>query len=107
MLREKLSDSLRRDLIKAGISADTARRCARAAAELGWRKPCHGEWIRDVSYTGKSKKVYHCSLCGHWQTGRRYSFDDNLFYMQFCPYCGAQMRVRDEKGAEEGEGMAQ
>lgn len=62
--------------------------------ELGYRRERYGKWIYDESYTGKSKDVFVCSACGHWQSSKKRS--DNIFYMNYCPFCGARMEKPEQ-----------
>lgn len=50
-----------------------------------------GEWIEDKSYTGKDKKIYYCSLCNHWQSIKNQRQLNQIMYMNFCSFCGAEM----------------
>ena len=57
--------------------------------DIGYRKVRRGKWVLDESYGGKNKDVFHCSACGHWQSSKKR--DGNIFYMNYCPFCGALM----------------
>lgn len=48
------------------------------------------EWIMDETYNGKSKSIYVCSSCGHWQSIKK-ARDGQLCYMKYCPFCGSKM----------------
>lgn len=51
-----------------------------------------GEWIEDKSYSGKDKKIYYCSLCNHWQAIKNQRQLNQIMYMNYCPFCGAEMK---------------
>ena len=65
--------------------------------ENEYRKERHGTWMRDVSF--KSKKLVHwiCSACNHWQASANYQTSNQIFYMNYCPFCGAQMEKPDRE----------
>ena len=58
---------------------------------LEYRKERHGAWIFDNSYTGTKYVRYVCTACNHWQSAQRHVISEQIFYMNYCPFCGAQM----------------
>lgn len=63
--------------------------------EHGVEVRVRGEWIKDESYAGENKVVYRCSVCDHWQSAKKRT--NKMFYMRYCPYCGAYMDKQNEK----------
>ncbi|MBQ8140605.1 MAG: hypothetical protein IJ038_02800 [Clostridia bacterium] len=64
-------------------------------SEDGARPALTGRWVLDASYRGKDKAVYRCSLCDHWQSAKKRQ--DKMFYMNYCPFCGARMTHEKER----------
>ena len=48
-----------------------------------------GKWIKS-DYNGKSKVIFFCSCCNHYQSVRK-TKSDQVMYMKYCPFCGARM----------------
>ena len=73
------------------VISDASLRHAAAErmAEKGYVKRAMGEWELDTTYKGKTKQIYLCSVCGHWQSGKKK--DKGRFHMNYCPFCGAEM----------------
>lgn len=59
--------------------------------ENEYRKERHGTWMRDVSFENKKFVRWICSECNHWQSAQRHIISEQIFYMNYCPFCGAQM----------------
>lgn len=74
-----------------------ARSIAEGAYSKGFRKLRRGEWIKDDTYPGKTKKIYICSLCKRWQAVKNNKHTDQLQFMNYCPSCGARMSVAEER----------
>lgn len=68
-----------------------------SASEANVRDKIEGEWVEDKTYFGKDKKIFHCSRCNHWQSAKRRAAINQLMYMNFCPFCGAEMKMRESK----------
>ena len=60
--------------------------------ERGFSFKEKARWRISTSYTGKNKDIYTCSLCGHWQSVKK-ARSDQVMYMRYCPFCGAEMEV--------------
>ncbi len=80
-------------LIENDISVN-ARQIAEQIYDKGYRKQMLGQWQKDLTYTGKNKTVFRCSLCDHWFKANRK--DLAKFYMRYCPQCGAYMSFSEE-----------
>ena len=87
--QKKLKEELTQLLIKADESCSFEE-----AADFLISQGVHirrlGHWIEDVTYQGNNKSLYVCSECNHWQTAKK-SDKDKMFYMRYCPFCGARM----------------
>lgn len=59
--------------------------------ELEYRKERHGAWVLDDERSSKKFLRWRCTACGHWQSSRRNDRSDQIFYMNYCPFCGSQM----------------
>ena len=51
-----------------------------------------GKWLHDSNYKGKTKNVFICSCCLHWQSVQK-AKSEQKNYMKYCPFCGAKMEV--------------
>ena len=78
-------------LSEGGLSLGDAERAAEIVVSDGWRKVPVGVWKRDGDCQSLTKDVFICSVCGRWQSAKKRS--DKMFYMKFCPHCGAEMDV--------------
>jgi len=72
------------------------KRKTNAVAELladnEYRKERFGTWLPDTSFESKKFVRWICSACNHWQSANRTDgMRDKIFYMNYCPFCGAQM----------------
>ena len=64
--------------------------------DAGVREKVKGVWIEDKTYSGKDKKIFHCSRCNHWQSSKSRATVNQMFYMNFCPFCGAEMEMQEK-----------
>ena len=74
----------------ADVDAAVILRVAEHLAGKEYRRERYGSWFKDASYTGKNKAIYVCTVCEHWQSAKER--DQKIFYMRYCPYCGARMK---------------
>ena len=98
MVRESIIEELSQELQKEWVS-DQLDKIAAHVIALGYRRRTNGSWIYDNSYEGRNKDIFVCSVCGHWQSSKKRS--DNIFYMNYCPFCGARMDRPDTDRAIE------
>lgn len=82
----ELADELRGTLSERKLS-----KAVDVLIALEYRKERHGAWIFDGSYTGKKFVRYVCTACNHWQSAQKHVISEQIFYMNYCPFCGAQM----------------
>jgi len=85
------------DLQESGISSSDAERAAPVLIDKGWRRVSRGTWMKDETYKGTNKVVYRCSVCGHWQTQKKWNTNDGRFHMNYCPFCGSAMKTASER----------
>ena len=57
--------------------------------KLDYRKERYCEWIRDETFTGKSKELYICSACNWYQAIKKTPYRNKLTHLKYCPSCGA------------------
>ena len=91
--KQKRTEELAELLNQADKLAPESR--AEFLTERGVRMVGRAEWIRDDTYTGRSKELYNCSNCGNRKSikiGKRYQ----LTYTHFCQYCGCHMTYKEE-----------
>lgn len=69
--------------------------------ELEYRKERHGAWVLDEERSSKKLLRWSCTACGHWQSSRRNDRSEQIFYMNYCPFCGSQMDKPARERAEE------
>ena len=69
-------------------SEDVRRHLAATLIEREYRKERHGAWIKDESYQNKTKEIYYCTCCNHWQSTKK---RNQIQFMNYCPLCGARM----------------
>ena len=96
--RRNRAEVLLQDLLRVEDATDRSLLCRVAThmAARHYRRERFGTWERDESYEGKSKAIFHCSLCGHWQSAKRR--EHTAFYRKYCPACGARMKNADGGG---------
>lgn len=94
---DKAKDELYEKLKDEGIRPTEAKKVVELIVSEGYRKERYAEWNQDDSYIGKSKIVYKCSLCDHWQSEKRRDVSEQIFYMNYCPFCGAKMNKPPRK----------
>lgn len=69
--------------------------------EAEYRKERHGEWLPDTSFESKKFVRWICSRCEHWQSAANYGMPDKIFYMNYCPFCGAKMDKPEQDREQE------
>lgn len=99
MSKEEIVEKLSAELIENGMASGEASQAARIATELGYRKELRSEWIRDTTYKGRTKNIYRCKNCDHYEAIPKR--DRKLRYMRFCCACGALMK-RWDGGDDDG-----
>ena len=63
-----------------------------------YRKERHAEWLPDTSFESKKFVRWICSACNHWQSATKDGMSGKIFYMNYCPFCGAQMDKPEREG---------
>ena len=100
-MNDKVNEKKVNDVVKAlrdaGISPLVAERAAPVLIDKGWRRVSRGTWIKDETYKGTNKVVYRCSVCGHWQTQKKWNTNEGRFHMNYCPFCGSAMKTASER----------
>ena len=81
------------EILHAAHQLDTEYDQAVFLEESGLELRDEAEWIKDPTYTGKSKTIYVCSRCNRWQEVRK-SNPDAIKYKRYCDSCGRRMTVK-------------
>ena len=76
---------------------DTARRIARHAVKLGYRKEKKTEWILDTEFESATKVRYRCRECGYWQVAKKQNAENMVRALHYCPGCGAHADKQEDK----------
>ena len=83
-----------------GVPDGAVEKLAARAVELEYRKERHAAWEKCEDFESKKYVRWKCSACSHWQSAQKHDVTEQIFYMNYCPFCGAQMD-KPEKGDEE------
>ncbi|MBO7310628.1 MAG: hypothetical protein J6U86_04475 [Clostridia bacterium] len=98
-LRERTKELTEFLLEAPELSKSRAKKLAYTLAAEEYRKERHGVWLPDESFESKKFVRWICSECEHWQSATKGGMSDKIFYMNYCPFCGAQME-KPERGTE-------
>ncbi|MBE6546331.1 MAG: hypothetical protein E7668_02675 [Ruminococcaceae bacterium] len=96
--RLELIDELREEL---EVSDGELERIVDRLVDSEYRKERHGAWIFDDHYTSHKYVRWVCSACTHWQSAQRHIMSEQIFYMNYCPFCGSQMDKPERKTSED------
>lgn len=77
------------DLVADAISLQT--NIGQYLFENGVEPRESAKWIKS-DYAGKSKDIFYCSRCNHYQSVSK-TKAEQVMYMKYCPFCGARMEV--------------
>ncbi|MBE6547152.1 MAG: hypothetical protein E7668_06940 [Ruminococcaceae bacterium] len=100
MVSDKRKEERRLELInelkgELNISDKKLNRIIDHLVELEYRRERSGTWILDNHSATKKYVRWVCSSCAHWQSAQRHIMSEQIFYMNYCPFCGAQMTLPD------------
>ena len=93
----RVKATLFEELTGAGIAPEDAEKAADVIAERGYRRERNAAWVRDKEYASKNHVRWRCTDCGHWQSAKRHDVSEQIFYMNYCPFCGAKMKKPQRK----------
>ena len=79
------------------LPAGAEKSVAEIIVDAEYRKERHGQWIFDTNFESKKFVRWICSWCNHWQSAANHGMPDKIFYMNYCPFCGAQMDKPEKK----------
>ena len=96
--RLELANELREEL---EVSDRELERIVECLIESEYRRERHSVWIFDDHYTSPKYVRWVCSACAHWQSAQKRIMSEQIFYMNYCPFCGAQMDKPERKTSEE------
>lgn len=57
----------------------------------------HGSWIKDNSYKNKNKSIYRCSVCNRWEAVKKDKHPCQVYFMNYCFFCGAKMDLWEKQ----------
>lgn len=93
----KIRQMLMEDLTGAGVAPEDTEKAAKYMGERGYRRGRNAAWVKDKQYNSKKYVRWRCTGCGHFQAARKYDTSEMMFYMNYCPFCGAKMNKPPRK----------
>ena len=75
----------------ADVSGKNERAISKALVKAEYRKERHGAWFSDESYASTRHARWICSECEHWQSVPKHVSEQQVCFMNYCPFCGAKM----------------